>query len=650
MIERKKNIASPISLHQKDVKNREVHEYEFVAGVRKLLNQAMRLAETEQVLDVVSEYIAEKMGLSMKSFTALLLNLPDLSQKQQEDLLPFAHVAAEVLQNLGGKYADFAKEIETNKLQKILDKNQLLFELFAGEYICAVKWGGETGIWHEGTEHLVISLQGEVQFRSRFGLAVIQNLTVQGQTLSWSFDHNQTAASITFTENSENSYFWSDNQTGKLFEGWLNYPNEGRIDFRGRFVTIDFSPQFGKFHELIFESATIILIDDSLNVQAFDFEFAVIKVNQFNSNNILEITVEAVFNQIGKHLNDTEKLVLKGALDKLTYKQIAESTQYTESYLKQNIAPKLWEILTEVVGKQVTETKVNKSNVSGIINAWISRSQLTIDRYSAQATGFIQDLGRNIQLEMMLIPGDTFVMGSPPEELGDYDESPQHTVTVQPFFMGKYPVTQEQWKAVAALPQVNRELNPEPSNFKGDKRPVEQVSWYEAVEFCLRLSQHTGKSYRLPSEAEWEYACRAGTTTPFHFGETITSELANYRATEIYGAGVKGTYREKTTVVGSFEVANAFGLYDMHGNVWEWCLDDWHSNYEGAPTDGSAWFDDNENLYQKKGKAVLRGGSWIINPNYCRSASRVNYDRAVRDLIGDFFGFRVVCAFGRTIQ
>jgi formylglycine-generating enzyme required for sulfatase activity len=645
MIERKKNIASPISLHQEEVKNREVREYEFVAGVRKLLNQAMRLAETEQVLDVVSEYIAEKMGLSMKSFTALLLNLPDLSQKQQEDLLPFAHVAAEVLQNLGGKYADFAKEIETNKLQKILDKNQLLFELFAGEYICAVKWGGETGIWHEGTEHLMISPQGEVQFRSRFGLAVIQNLTVQGQTLSWSFDHNQTAASITFTENSENSYFWSDNQTGKLFEGWLNYPNEGRIDFRGRFVTIDFSPQF---HELTFESATIILIDDSINVQAFDFELAVIKINQFNSNNILEITVEAVFNQIGKPLTDIEKLVLKGALDKLTYKQIAESTQYTESYLKQNIAPKLWEILTEVVGKQVTETKVNKSNVSGIINAWISRSQLTIDRYSAQATGFIEELGRNIQLEMMLIPGDTFVMGSPPEELEHYDdENPQHTVTVRPFFMGKYPVTQEQWKAVAALPQVNTELNPEPSNFKGDKRPVEQVSWYEAVEFCLRLSQHTGKSYRLPSEAEWEYACRAGTTTPFHFGETITSELANYRATETYGAGVKGTYREETTVVGSFGVANAFGLYDMHGNVWEWCLDDWHSNYEGAPTDGSAWLDENDNLSQKQGRTVLRGGSWVNNPKNCRSASRNNNNREIRF---DIIGFRVVCAAGRILQ
>lgn len=146
---------------------------------------------------------------------------------------------------------------------------------------------------------------------------------------------------------------------------------------------------------------------------------------------------------------------------------------------------------------------------------------------------------------------------------------------------------------------MNKELDADPSNFKGDKRPVEQVSWYDAVEFCDRLTAHTKRAYSLPSEAEWEYACRAGTRTPFHFGETITTDLANYRGTDneeykwsgSYGPGPKGIYREQITEVGSFGVANAFGLYDMHGNVWEWCLDDWHDNYEGAPTDGSAWLD-----------------------------------------------------------
>ena len=243
---------------------------------------------------------------------------------------------------------------------------------------------------------------------------------------------------------------------------------------------------------------------------------------------------------------------------------------------------------------------------------------------------------------MLAIPEGSFMMGSSEGE-GNYLDKPQHQVTVQPFFMGKYPVTQAQWKFVAAFPEVNRKLSPDPSRFKGANRPVEKVSWYDAVEFCDRVTQHTGKSYRLPSEAEWEYACRAGTTTPFHFGETITSELANYNALYTYGAGVKGIYREETTVVGIFGVANAFGLYDMHGNVWEWCLDDWHANYEGAPTDGSAWFNENNKLSQKPGIAVLRGGSWYDYPNLCRSASRDDFVRASRHLN---IGFRVVCAAG----
>ncbi|MEW6497793.1 MAG: formylglycine-generating enzyme family protein, partial [Cyanobacteriota bacterium] len=198
-------------------------------------------------------------------------------------------------------------------------------------------------------------------------------------------------------------------------------------------------------------------------------------------------------------------------------------------------------------------------------------AKIVINRERRTAQYFLEDLGDGIGLEMVLIPGGSFLMGSPEDELERSDnESLQHLVTIQLFCLGKYPVTQAQWKAVAALPQVNRKLDPGLSSFKGENRPVETVSWYDAVEFCDRLSQKTGRQYRLPSEAEWEYACRAGTTTPFHFGETITPELANYNGKYTYGAGVKGVYREETTPVGSFGVANAFGLYDMHGNVWEW--------------------------------------------------------------------------------
>ncbi|MFM6281938.1 MAG: formylglycine-generating enzyme family protein, partial [Dolichospermum sp.] len=183
---------------------------------------------------------------------------------------------------------------------------------------------------------------------------------------------------------------------------------------------------------------------------------------------------------------------------------------------------------------------------------------------------------------------------------------------------------------------------PNLSRFKGDgstsltnHRPVEQVSWHDAVEFCARLSNYTKRPYRLPSEAEWEYACRAGTTTPFHFGDTITTELANYDGNNTYGDGSKGVYREETTEVGSFKIANEFGLYDMHGNVWEWCQDDWHNNYEGAPTDGSAWISNNA-----KSDKLLRGGSWFVNPGNCRSAYRC-YPAAGFGTYHD--GFRVVC-------
>ncbi|WP_414622070.1 SAV_2336 N-terminal domain-related protein [Calothrix sp. CCY 0018] len=284
-------------------------------------------------------------------------------------------------------------------------------------------------------------------------------------------------------------------------------------------------------------------------------------------------------------------------------------------------------------------------------------TELIINRRRQQSQYFTEDLGNGIELEMVKIPGGTFTMGAPKDEEGSRDsERPQHQVTVPSFFMGKYPITQAQWRVVANMQhlRVNRDLEPEPSRFKGDNLPVERVSWYDAVEFCDRLnrivednlSQDTVKQYRLPSEAEWEYACRAGTTTPFHFGETITSDLANYRASSTYGADSKGIYREKTTPVGSFDAANAFGLYDMHGNVWEWCLDDLHDNYEGASTDGSAGVDtenqdDNDNRYQN-----LRGGSWHSLPTYCRSASRVNPSR---DDYYDVIGFRVVCAVGRIL-
>ncbi|MFN6034848.1 MAG: SUMF1/EgtB/PvdO family nonheme iron enzyme [Dolichospermum sp.] len=248
-----------------------------------------------------------------------------------------------------------------------------------------------------------------------------------------------------------------------------------------------------------------------------------------------------------------------------------------------------------------------------------------INKRNHSANYFVEDLGNGVMLEMVEIPAGTFYMGSPENEEGrSDDESPQHQVTVPSFFIGKYPLTQAQYEAI---------MGNNPAYFKGNNRPVEFVIWNDAVAFCQKLSQKTGKNYKLPSEAQWEYACRAGTTTPFYFGESITPELVNYDGEYAYAAAPKGKYRGQTTDVGTFP-PNAFGLYDMHGNVWEWCEDDWQENYINAPMNGSA-------LISRSDYKMLRGGSWNGNPGGCRSASRFNLY-----LDGNYYliGFRVVCS------
>jgi formylglycine-generating enzyme required for sulfatase activity len=263
------------------------------------------------------------------------------------------------------------------------------------------------------------------------------------------------------------------------------------------------------------------------------------------------------------------------------------------------------------------------------------------DYRRGQGYFFLEDLGNGIILEMVAIPGGMFWMGSPNRELGRLsEEGPQRLVSVTPFFIGKFTVTQAQWQAVAALPPIHRPLDPEPSRFRGADRPVEQVSWYDCQEFCARLSLKTGRAYRLPTESEWEYACRAGTTTPFYFGYTLTTDLANYNGQEPYGEGPIGEYRKGTTPVGSFGIANAFGLYDMHGNVWEWCADPWHENYQNAPSDKQVWESDGNDAYR-----VLRGGSWNSYAWYCRSACRDRYQPDVRHASN---GFRVAVSFTQT--
>ena len=255
---------------------------------------------------------------------------------------------------------------------------------------------------------------------------------------------------------------------------------------------------------------------------------------------------------------------------------------------------------------------------------------LTLHHYECTNDSYTLDLGDGVSLTLMLIPAGDFMMGSAADdEQANSSERPQHRVLLTPFLLGVTPVTQAQWRVVAGYDPVESDvkMDADPSNFKGDDRPVERVNWYQATEFCQRLSKRTGKHFHLPSEAQWEYACRAGTETAYHVGPQLTRELAKYDS------------RDGTVPVRSYP-PNRWGLYDMHGNVWEWCADHWHENYENAPTDGSAWVKGGDSFLR-----ILRGGSWNYLPGSCRSAFR---DGGTPDNASYYLGFRVVCSPPRT--
>ncbi len=247
---------------------------------------------------------------------------------------------------------------------------------------------------------------------------------------------------------------------------------------------------------------------------------------------------------------------------------------------------------------------------------------LTKGDLGGSGSNFTENLPNGVKLEMVAIPAGEFMMGS----YESRDEQPIHKVRLKEFYMGKYPITKAQYQAVIG--------NNYPK-FEEQDKPVTSIGWNKASDFCRRrLSEMTGKNYKLPSEAQWEYACRAGSTSKWCFGddESQLKYYAWYGSWNPFG-GAKSVGQKKP---------NDWGLYDMHGNVWEWCEDHWHDNYENAPTDGSAWIDKNSKC------KVLRGGSWGINPYYyCRSASRIDFFAGVNS--NDDFGFRVVCVSGRTL-
>jgi len=262
----------------------------------------------------------------------------------------------------------------------------------------------------------------------------------------------------------------------------------------------------------------------------------------------------------------------------------------------------------------------------------VDKTGVVKQQQTHRAKFFPASISDTESLEMVTIASGQFWMGASRSEVAAQGyEFPRHRVKLPAFFMSKHPITQAQWAAVAALPRVKRDLDPDPAHFRGQQRPVESVSWLEAVEFCDRITQYTGRRYQLPGEAQWEYACRAGTQTPFHTGDTITSQLADYIGTTTYQGEPTGAYRQSTLSVGQLS-SNAFGLQEMHGNVWEWCADDWHRTYRGAPRDGTAW------TSGRSRTRTIRGGGWLDSPAKIRSASRSGY---LETALNRTIGFRV---------
>lgn len=258
--------------------------------------------------------------------------------------------------------------------------------------------------------------------------------------------------------------------------------------------------------------------------------------------------------------------------------------------------------------------------------AVVSSETSSIKSFQKQGSNFVEKLGNGIELEMVSVPEGNFYMGaSENEKYASASEYPRHHVRIRPFYMSKYPITQVQWRTVCSL-QSHCCLSTNPSQFLADKYPVEQISWEDATEFCTYLSQETGRNYRLPTEAEWEYACRAGTSTEFHFGRILTPSLAKYQENS-----------SSPSPVGSLGWSNAFGLCEMHGNVWELCQDHWHDNHKKAPEGGEARLKSGGSQFR-----VMKGGSWSEIPPNCRSACRKRISQNAKE---NHIGFRVIHPF-----
>jgi len=585
-------------------------QYDFLnQDVRNRLIDLTPIAQTEVVLDAVSRYISERLGLQAKTYEALLLlDLESLPKAKQEGIEPFIGIAKRALQRLGGDYAALAAQIDSPNRPRLtptpvpppvefppLQSFEFDYPVISFEDVSEEMAEQEVGDEFDSDlqtfefETVIVDRQGQVveqvQGIARYFVEILQR---------------QETPSVQSPVNVFVSYSHRDEALKEqLAEHLAILRREGLIDvWSDRPIAVGSEWQSSLQDRL--DTSEMVLLLVSADFLASDF------------------------------------------FQDATFERLLERHQQEETRLIPIVLrPCLWQE-SPLMNFQVLPRDARP------VTEWrdVDRAFSNIVQGLRRVAESIQQQRNAASLEMVAIPGGSYMMGSPEDENGRYEdeEGPQHEVTVPAFFVSRYPITQAQWRAVAALEPDAQELDPDPANFKGDDRPVEKVSWKDVMEFCARLSRLTGREYRLPTEAEWEYACRANTTTPFVFGETLTDELANYDASEVFAEEPPGQYRQETTPVKTF-LPNGFGLHDMHGNVWEWCLDHWHNNYRGQPpSDGTAWLLSDETIHTEPLR-VLRGGSWDSNPRGCRSACRYNYNPGARNNVS---GFRVVCAVART--
>ena len=569
-------------------------EYEFLDDngndeIRNLLVDEVPIDETASVLDVISRYVAKRIGREVRSFEALLSQQSELSAAERDAVQPFARIAKQTLRRLGGEYKAIAERLDNPEPRE---------------------------------RSFSIELEGDFPPLQpfTFRIATVTLVSADGEA-SGIFLRGRTFDTVTVDASGDEIRLVTETKSARYFVEILAGES---IEPAG--VYFSYSREDERWAQMIRASLGLLMGLDRVRIV---------------SNDWWPPDTSSTFNLIKGGLESAQIVLVLLSDRSLSSSSCYSEMQQAMQRLDSEIARIIPILIEPVEWRESPVGKLRALPKGGIPLCQWDQPESALSGIVNSVRGSAEYIQMQVApyLEMVSIPGGTFMMGSHEEEpeCSD-DERPQHEVTIQSLFMSKYPITQAQWRAVATLPQVNRELKPDPSHFKGDDRPVENVSWFDAQEFCERLSQATGKDYRLPSEAEWEYACRAGTETPFHFGETITTDLANYNGNRTHSNGSEGEYRQETTAVGTFP-ANAFGLHDMHGNLWEWCLDHWHENYEGAPVDGSPWLTNDENVLR-----ALRGGSWYDVPGFCRSAIRDFNDPAVHD---HFVGFRVVCGSAR---